>query len=182
MPPCNGHIDRMKRVTVSGYTGNYSKNILTNIGKSSIIKSGGDKVSEKKQFPRISEISASRITEKINSGEYSTKLSHQQYLRHIEGTVEYNNYKQIRQAKGQPPQSILTISEREAQELIIQKAGTGIVTANINGDMIPMESITADRIIGITWSGGKKIYTNKARIHYGIRSSHIVPIGGLNYD
>jgi len=139
-------------------------------------------VGEKEQFPRISEISASRITEKINAGEYSTKLSHQQYLRHSEGTIEYNNYKQSRQTKGQPPQSILTINEQEAQELLIQKAGTGIVTANMNGDMMPMESITADRIIGITWSNGKKIYTNKARIHYGKRSSHIVPIGGLNYD
>jgi len=137
---------------------------------------------EKKQFPRITEIAASRITEKINDGEYSTKLSRQQYLRHVYGTIEYNNYKQIRQAKGKPPPSILTISEQEAQELIIKKAGTGIVTATVNGDIKPTESITADIIIGITWSGGKKIYTNKARIHYGKRSSHIVPIGGLNYD
>jgi len=88
----------------------------------------------------------------------------------------------IRQEKGQPPQSILTITEHEAQELIKQKAGTGIVMAQNNGEIMPVESITADKIIGKTWSNGKPINTNKVRIHYGKKSSHIVPIGGMNYD
>ena len=160
----------------------FLKNDLQIAEERCIIDVGGDDMVEKEQLPRISEISASTITEKINAGEYSTKLSRQQYLRHIEGTIEYNRYMKIRQAKGQPPQSVLTITEREAQELIIQKAGTGIVAADVHGDAKPMESITADRIIGKTWSGGKMIQTNKARIHYGKKYSHIVPIGGLNYD
>jgi len=47
---------------------------------------------------------------------------------------------------------------------------------------MPRENITADKIIGKTWSGGKMIETKKARIHYGKNNSHIVPIGGMDYD
>ena len=115
-------------------------------------------------------------------GEYSTKLSRQQYKRHIIGTKEYNRYKQERNSEGQPPPSILTITEQEAQQLIIDKAGTGIVEIDKKGNIIPMESISADKIIGKTWSNGKEINTNKARIHYGKNNSHIVLIGGMNYD
>jgi len=136
----------------------------------------------KGRFPRISELSASRITEKINAGDYSTKLSLQQYLKHIAGTPQYEQYKQSRMAKGQPQQSVLTINEQEAQQLITDKAGTGIVRADKNGNMLPRENITADKIIGKTWSGGKLIDTNKARIFYGKHDSHIIPIGGMDYD
>jgi len=137
---------------------------------------------KKRQMPRIPEISASRIKEKIDSGEYSTKLSRQQYLKHVDGTPQYEQYKQSRAAKGKPPQSVLTITRREAQELIIQKAGTGIVRADKNGNMMPRENITASKIIGKTWSGGILIDTNKARIFYGKQDSHIIPIGGMDYD
>ena len=137
---------------------------------------------KKGQLPRITELAASRITEKIRSGEYSTKLSLQQHKRHVDGTIEYKKYMQVRQAKGLSPQGILTINDKEAQALIIQKAGTGIITKDVNGNIVPRESITADKIIGKTWAGGKLIETNKARIHYGKTSSHIVPIGGKNYD
>ena len=80
------------------------------------------------------------------------------------------------------PQSELNLTYQEAQQLIINKAGTGIVGISRKGDMLPFESITANMIIGKTWSGGKYIETNKARIYYGKKSSHIVPIGGMNYD
>ena len=134
------------------------------------------------KLPRITEIAASKITEKINSGEYSAKLSRQQYLKHIEGTPQYEQYKNSRHAKGQPPQSVLELTEQEAQQMILDKAGTGIVKIDENGNMLPIESITADKIIGKIWSGEKFIKTSKARIYYGKNSSHIIPIGGMNYD
>jgi len=137
---------------------------------------------KKGQLPRITELAASRITEKIRAGEYSTKLSTQQYLKHTENTPQYNQYKQARKAKGQPPQSVLLITEKEAQELIIQKAGTGIVRSDKNGDILPRENITVDKIIGKTWFGGKLASTKKARIFYGKNCSHIIPIGGMDYD
>ena len=155
---------------------------LTNPPDSGIMDVGGGDMGKNSKLPRITEIAASKITEKINSGEYSTKLSRQQYLRHVSGTVEYNDYMRIRQEKGQPPQSILTITEQEAQELIKQKAGTGIVKVSKNGEMLPEEAISISEIIGKTYSGSTLIETNKAKIFYGKHSSHIVPIGGMNYD
>lgn len=132
---------------------------------------------------RIPELSASRVSEKIEAGEFSTKLSHQQHLKHVEGTPQFNQYKASRLAKGMSPQSVLTITESEAQELIRTKAGTGIVAVGRETrEMLPRESITVDRVIGKTWSGTEYIDTNKARIHYGKKVSHIVPIGGKNYD
>jgi len=50
------------------------------------------------------------------------------------------------------------------------------------GDMLPIEDITAENFIGKTWSGGKLINTSNARIFYGTRNAHIVPIGGMDYD
>ena len=140
----------------------------------------GDDVAE--PFARIPELAASRITEKISSGEYSINLSRQQYLKHVEGTQQYNQYRKDREAKGLLPQSVLIIPESEAQQLIRDKAGTGIVGVSNNGEILSMESITADRVIGRTWSGREYIDTRKARIHYGKKSAHIVPIGGLDYD
>jgi len=131
---------------------------------------------------RITQIPASSISKKIESGEYSTKLSPQQHLRHVEGTVEFERYKQERAAKGMRSQSVLIISEAETQQLILDKAGTGIVKATKDGELIPKEDITANKIIGWTWSGNDYVQTNKAKIHYGKKSSHIVPIGGKNYD
>jgi hypothetical protein len=131
---------------------------------------------------RITEIRASSISEKIANGEYSTKLSRQQHLRHVEGTPEFERYCKENELKGKCSPSVITISEAETQQLIIDKAGTGIVEATRRGIPLPRESVTADKIVGWTWSGNDYIQTNKARIHYGKRNSHIVPIGGKNYD
>ena len=155
---------------------------LTEPPNSGIMNVGGGDMDKNSKLPRITEIAASRITEKINAGEYSTKLSRQQYLRHAEGTYEYSQYEQSRKAKGQPPQSILSITEQEAQKLIIKKAGTGIIRVSKNGEMLPEETVTINKVIGKTYSGGVLIETNKAKIFYGKNSSHIVPIGGMNYD
>lgn len=142
--------------------------------KSCIIKS--------KPVKRIPQVPSSTITRKIEKREYCTKLGVQQYEKHIEGSLQYNQYLSTRQAKGGNPQSILTISEKEAQEIILSKSGTGIVRVSRNGIPRPQEDITCDKVIGKYYGGGKYHTTNKATIHYGKQSSHIVPIKGDNYD
>ena len=122
------------------------------------------------------------ITEKIQSKEYSTKLSIQQYNKHIEGTTQYIQYLEGRISKGGNPQSILTISQEEAQEIISQKAGTGIVKVDKAGNPQPREKISCEKIIGKYYGNGKYHYTNKAIIHYSKKGAHIVPVKGDDYD
>ena len=162
------------RMTVS--RGNNSVNSLKNSGGSGIIKESNTKL------PRIPQVPSSTVTRKIENGEYSAKLSMQQYNKHIQGTAQYNAYLNSRTTKGGNPQSILTISEDEAQQIIIRKAGTGIVRVDRKGNPKPQEDITCDKIIGKYYGGGKYHNTNKATIHYGKRGSHIVPIKGDHYD
>lgn len=147
---------------------------LTNTARNGIIKPSN--------APRIPQISSSTITRKIEAGEYSTKLSSQQYSKHVVGTSQYNQYLLDRQSRGGNPQSILTITEKDAQEIINKKSGTGIVKVTRNGVPKPQEDISCEKIIGKYYGGGKYHETNKATIHYGKRVAHIVPIKGDNYD
>ncbi len=150
------------------------QNVLTNNTDGGIIN--------KKDVPRIPQIPSSTITKKVESGEYSIKLSSQQYNKHIVGTPQYNQYLSQRQASGGNPQSILTITEKEAQQIIKEKAGTGIVKVTRKGEPKPQEDITCDKVIGKYYGGGKYHETNKATVHYGKKNAHIVPIKGDNYD
>lgn len=150
------------------------KNLLTSGSTRGNIRTGN--------VARIPQVPSSTITKKIESGEYSTKLSHQQYQKHVFGTAKYNEYLSQRTIKGGNPQSILTITEEEAQEIITSKAGTGIVKTDKNGNPKPQEDITCDRVIGRYWGGGRYHDTNKVTIHYGKKVAHIVPKKGDNYD
>ena len=122
------------------------------------------------------------LTEKIHNSQYSTKLSSQQFDKHILGTAKYEEYLNTRLSGGGNPQSIITISKETAQKIIETKAGTGIIKVDRNGNARPQEQITCDNIIGQYYCDGQYIDTNKAVIHYGKRSSHIVPVKGDNYD
>lgn len=137
---------------------------------------------DSKELLRIPQIPASTVTEKIRNGEYSIKLKQQEYLKHVEGTVKYNEYLTSRKAKGGNPQSVLTISEKQVQKIIENKAGTGIIKVDKNGNARPQEQITCDEVIGKYYYQGTYIKTNKAVIHYSKRGAHIVPIRGENYD
>ncbi|MFQ9178133.1 MAG: phage minor capsid protein [Christensenellaceae bacterium] len=131
---------------------------------------------------RIPQVPASDITKKIQAGEYSIKLSLQQYLKHVPGTPQYKAYEQARAAKSWGPQSELFLSTTEAEALIKAKAGTGIVRVSGTGKVQPIEDITCDKIIGRYFESGAWHDTNKASIRYGKKSSHLVPIKGANYD
>lgn len=131
---------------------------------------------------RIPQIPASTISEKISNGEYSTKLSIQHYDKHVVGTAKYQEYLNTRLARGGNPQSIISISKEDAQKIIENKAGTGIIKVDAKGNARPQEQITCDNIIGQYYYDGKYVDTNKAVIHYGKKNSHIVPVRGDNYD
>lgn len=127
---------------------------------------------------RIPQIPASSISEKIQTGQYSIKLSAQQFDKHVVGTAKYQEYLNTRLAGGGNPQSIISISKEDAQKIIENKAGTGIIKVDAKGNARPQEQITCDNIIGQYYYDGKYVDTNKAVIHYGKKNSHIVPVRG----
>lgn len=131
---------------------------------------------------RIAQIPSSTVTEKINSGEYSTKQSKQNYLKHIEGSSQFELYKKTRMEQGGNPQSILSISEEEAHKIILERAGTGLVRVDRKGNAKPLESIDCGKVVGYYFAKGKYHPTSKVTIHYGKRSTHIVPIRGDDFD
>ncbi len=131
---------------------------------------------------RIPQIPASSISEKIQTGQYSIKLSAQQFDKHVVGTAKYQEYLNTRLVGGGNPQSIISISKEDAQKIIENKAGTGIIKVDAKGNARPQEQITCDNIIGQYYYDGKYVDTNKAVIHYGKKNSHIVPVRGDNYD
>lgn len=145
-----------------------------------IVKNGIIKVDESQL--RIPQISSSTITEKINSGEYSTKMSQQQYLKHVQGSAQYEQYKSTRVRDGGNPQSVLSISEEEAQKIIIEKSGTGIVRVDRHGKAKPQESVNCGKVVGYYFAKGSYHKTSKVTIHYGKKVSHIVPIRGEDFD
>lgn len=174
---------KKERASVSGYhrvkTQKELKKPFTSIAKDSKIYV---KPTDKTPPLRITQVPASTVSAKISTSEYSTILSKQQYLKHCDGTPQYKQYLNDRLIKGGNPQSVLTISQSEAQNIINQKSGTGIVRVTRDGTPKPMESVTCDTAIGYYYGGGKYHPTNKATIHYGKKSAHIVPIKGDDYD
>lgn len=73
--------------------------------------------------------------------------------------------------------SYLTISLEEAQGIINKYAGTGEIKTNTKGEWDRKETISLDREIGVNLnvSTGEKTPTNKFKIHYSKKGTHIVP-------
>lgn len=114
---------------------------------------------------------------KIDAGEISTQIRPQVQARHIEGTAEFDCYKAQRLAKGQTPQSVLTVSMEEAQEIVDKYACTGIVTikAPKNAPMEIREYRNLDRVIGKYYANDAFHDTNRIMIVYAKKGTHIVP-------
>lgn len=163
--------NQMKKVAIRTYTPKYDAVELKKAVKI-----------YRKNVVRIPQIPASSVSEKIRLGEYSIKLSKQQYDKHVVGTAKYEEYLNARVNKGGNPQSRITISETEAQKIIETKAGTGIIKVDRNGNPRPQEQITCDSIVGQYYFSGRYINTNKAVIHYSKKGAHLVPIRGEHYD
>ena len=159
-----------------------TKNKAQNLGKMSIENNGESDIIKEEEKLRLTQISSSTVTKKINSGEYSTKQSEQNYLKHTPGSPQFEQYKETRIKKGGNPQSILSISEEEAQKIILENAGTGIVRVDRKGNAKPQESINCGKVIGYYFAKGEYHETTKVTIHYGKNRAHIVPIRGDDFD
>ncbi|MEG1483739.1 polymorphic toxin type 50 domain-containing protein, partial [Clostridium sp.] len=73
--------------------------------------------------------------------------------------------------------SYLTISLEEAQELVNKYAGTGEVNFNRKGEWDKKELISVKKDIGMNVNNKTRIeaHTNKFKIHYSNKGTHIVP-------
>ncbi len=82
---------------------------------------------------------------------------------------EHNNYI--------PGRSYLTITEKEAQQLVNRYAGTGTIQRDHNGKFANRELITTDKDIGVSINPktGKETATNRFYIYYSKTGVHIVP-------
>lgn len=165
---------KTERMSVSGYHRVKTNAELTTSRKHDKINNAGTL--------RIPEIPSSTISKKIKDGEFSVNLSVQQYNKHVEGTPQFEQYKNTRLNKGANPQSVLTIDKDEVQSLIIKKAGTGIVRTDSKGNPKPQESVSCGKIIGKYYGNGAYHETTKATIHYGKKAAHMVPIRGDDFD
>lgn len=117
------------------------------------------------------------LNARITSGEISTTIRPQVQARHIEGTAEFDRYRAQRLAKGQTPQSVMTITTQEAQEFVDSHAGTGTVVVQIhkNGALKIVEFTNADRVIGRYYKNNAYHDTKRAGIYYSKRGAHVVP-------
>lgn len=117
------------------------------------------------------------LNAKITSGEISTQIRPQVQARHIEGTAEFERYRLQRLAKGQTPQSILTITAQEAQTLVDGYAGTGTVTIkNRNDGSLEIKEYTdTDQVIGRYYADNKYWDTKRIIIFYSKKGIHVVP-------
>ena len=113
---------------------------------------------------------------KIESGEISTRIRPQQQAKHIEGTPQFEQYKASRLAKGRTPQSILTVTEQEAQTLVNSYSGMGTVEIqNTKQSIKIVEFCDADIVVGQYYGDNKYINTKRFGIFYSKRGTHVVP-------
>ena len=106
------------------------------------------------------------IKSDIEKGNIKLEINHEKQAKHIKGEPEYKEGK-----------SYLTISEKEAQEIINQKSGAGIVVLDKNGKWKNKELINCDSQIGIDVDSntGEETSTDKGTIHYSKTGTHLVP-------
>ncbi len=81
-----------------------------------------------------------------------------------------------RLAKGKGPQGKLLLSEEEAQNFIKSMPGKGIPKTNRKGEVLQVEYVSGEKVIGQYFKDGKWNDTKRAAIHYGKQASHIVPV------
>lgn len=117
------------------------------------------------------------LKEKIANGDISAAIRPQVQARHIEGTAEFERYKAQRLAKGQTPQSILTITTKEAQEIVDKYACTGTVTIKTPKDasIEIREYKNVDKVIGQYYKNNAFHNTKRVIIVYAKKGTHIVP-------
>ena len=112
------------------------------------------------------------IAERVLTKDYSLQQRHQKYLQHVKGTAQYND---ATNGQGRP-QSYLIVSEEDAQNIIYDCAGRGIIDFDKNGTPRSMEFITLDRYIGEYYEKGAWHKTRRIQIMHSKHGAHIVPV------
>lgn len=115
---------------------------------------------------------------KIESGEISTKIRPQVQARHIEGTPQFEEYRTRRLAKGQTPQSVLTVTTEETQELVDKYHCTGevVIKTHKDGTLEIREYTDVDRTVGKEYTDNEYRDTKRISIIYAKKGTHIVPV------
>ena len=115
---------------------------------------------------------------KIESGEISTKIRHQQQAKHIAGTPQFEQYRASRLAKGKTPQSILTLSTDQAQNAIERCKCTGTVQITRAGtkSVKIVEFCSTETVVGRYFDNGGYYDTKRIGIYYSRFGAHIVPV------
>lgn len=139
-----------------------------------------DKIEERKAIAARS--SSIEITKRVRNGELNIKLNREHFEKHHEGNSRFENYYKSRIQKGYGLQSILTIDYDEAQRLIKDNYGKGIVTVTKAGKARNEEEFNFHKVIGYYVYDGRKYPTTKGRIIYSKKGSHIIPIKGEYFD
>lgn len=86
-----------------------------------------------------------------------------------------------RVAAGRDPQSRLNISFEEAQKVIEDYSGTGIIRVKRDSTAADVEFITCKTTLGEYFENGKWYETKRAAIHHGKKGFHIVPVKENSY-
>lgn len=139
-----------------------------------------DKIKERKAIAARS--SSIEITKRVRNGELNLKLNKDHFEKHHEGSRRFEDYYKSRIQKGYGLQSILTIDYDEAERLINEYYGKGIVTVTKAGKARSEEEFNFHKVIGYYVYDGKKHPTTKGRIIYSQKGSHIIPIKGEYFD
>ena len=113
------------------------------------------------------------IKEETVNGNIKLEINHEKQARHIKGEPEYKEGK-----------SYLTISEKETQEIINHKSGTGKLIYDRKGNWKNKELIDCEKEIGVDVdiNTGIETPTDKATIHYSKTGTHLVPRKEESHD
>lgn len=101
-------------------------------------------------------------------------MSHQQYAKHVAGTPQFEQYKESRIEKGRTPQSVLSITEDQAQNIIDRYNCTGTVQITSSGKIT--EYCTTDMVVGKYYKDDAYHDTRRVEIFYAKRWAHVVPV------
>ena len=111
--------------------------------------------------------------DKILDGTYPDKVIFGRQRKHIPGTKEFEQKRQMMQSKGSSP-SILTA---DAEDLVKKYKGTGTIRI-VGSSPYPQETIDTEEIVGKTWVKGLQRYidTKRIKLIYSSIGVHIVPV------
>ncbi len=143
--------------SVAGFTPSDKKKRIEEIKAKAVDKSGGSGI----------------IKEETVNGNIKLEINHEKQARHIKGEPEYKEGK-----------SYLTISEKETQEIINHKSGTGKLIYDRKGNWKNKELIDCEKEIGVDVdiNTGIETPTDKATIHYSKTGTHLVPRKEESHD